>query len=109
VGLSVIAVTLPLTRPRVFLAPIPFFNSSSTNFSMAAYLHNIPSVHILHPDVPAVLGELDLNQGIVAGQPLARQHLTHARVVSKTLSAINGIWSYSANVLICIVVFRVQS
>lgn len=58
---------------------------------MAAYSHNIPSVHNLNPNVPADLGELDLNLEIVVGQPLARQDLSHARLVSKTLTAMNGI------------------
>ena len=55
---------------------------------MAFYPHNIPSIHEIHPAVPAVLGALDLNRSIHAGDPVARANLTHARLLAKDLNAV---------------------
>jgi hypothetical protein len=41
-----------------------------------------------HPNLPAAIGNLNLNVGIVIGQPIVCQHLYDARAISATLKAL---------------------
>lgn len=54
------------------------------------YLHNIPSIHVSNPAIPAILGNLDLNRGIQTGLPVDPQNLVNAKSVAKGLRAIHG-------------------
>lgn len=58
--------------------------------NMATYPHNISSVHATHPDLPPMLGALDLSQAINAGDPLSQQNLDHARYVPLALKGLCG-------------------
>lgn len=55
-----------------------------------SFLHNIPSIHQKHPAIPAVLANLDLNRGVVAGDPLDYEEVTHANAVVTALKAYKG-------------------
>ena len=54
------------------------------------YIHDIPSIHDTNPDIPPVLGHIDLNQAIFAGNVIAHQDLFHAKAVAKVLKGIKG-------------------
>ncbi|KAF8156860.1 hypothetical protein B0H34DRAFT_475984 [Crassisporium funariophilum] len=51
------------------------------------YVHDIPSVRAVHPGLPDVLGNLDLNSCIQAGTPLEPLNLSQAKLVAKGLQA----------------------
>lgn len=57
---------------------------------MATYFHNIATVHAKHPSLPAILGNLDLDRAINAGDPLSQQNLDHARFVALALKGLCG-------------------
>lgn len=54
------------------------------------YLHDIPSLHESHQGVPAMLGTLDLDRGILAEDAINPNHLAHAKKVAKALKVIHG-------------------
>lgn len=54
------------------------------------YQYNIPSVHNRHPDMPAVLGNLDLNSSIEAGDPLDYLQVQNAKALATTLKSLRG-------------------
>ena len=56
----------------------------------AIYTHDIPSVQDVNPALPPVLGHLDLNRTIFAGDPIICQNLSHAKAVVMTLKGLNG-------------------
>ncbi|KAF8901381.1 hypothetical protein CPB84DRAFT_1777722 [Gymnopilus junonius] len=53
-----------------------------------AYLHDVPSLHETRPHLPAVLGNLDLNRGILQGDALDTQDVVDAEKVVKGLKAV---------------------
>jgi hypothetical protein len=55
------------------------------------YVHDIRSIRDVHPNLPAVLGNLDLNLRIQADTPIDRVLLTQAQGVAKALKGIKGI------------------
>ena len=54
------------------------------------YIHDIPSIHGTNPALPPVLGQVDLNQALFAGNVIAQQDLSHAKAVAKALKGIKG-------------------
>jgi len=55
------------------------------------YMHDIRSICDVHPNLPAVLGNLDLSLRIHAHTPIDRVLLTHAQSVAKALKGIKEI------------------
>jgi hypothetical protein len=51
---------------------------------------NIPSILETHPGLPAIMGAINLNQSIAAGDVIVHQNLVHARAVVKALEATKG-------------------
>jgi hypothetical protein len=49
------------------------------------FLHNIPSIHEKHQEIPAVFENLDLNRGIAAGDPLDYDLVSHSKAVAMAL------------------------
>jgi hypothetical protein len=58
--------------------------------TMPAYPDNVLSVHEKFPDLPAILGTIDLNRRIGAGSPLDPQHLKHAQDTAIALRGLNS-------------------
>jgi hypothetical protein len=56
------------------------------------YMHDIRSICDVHPNLPAVLGNLDLNLRIQAHTPIDRVLLTQVQGVAKALKGIKGRW-----------------
>jgi hypothetical protein len=54
------------------------------------YAHNIRSIRDIHPELPAMLGTLDLDSGIDAGAPINQTLLTQAHGVVRALKGIQG-------------------
>ena len=54
------------------------------------YVHDIRSIRDVHPNLPAVLGNLDLNVRIQADTPIDRVLLTQAQGLAKALKGIKG-------------------
>lgn len=54
------------------------------------YLHDIPSIHAINPGLPALHATLDLDRGIIAGQPLNQQDLDHARYVAMAFKGLKN-------------------
>lgn len=54
------------------------------------FLHDIPSISQKNPGIPPVLGSIDLNRGIVAGDALNYEQVRHARAAAKTLKYLQG-------------------
>lgn len=52
------------------------------------YHHDIPSIHAVHPALPAMLELLDLNREIKADTPIDAKHLVHAEAVAITLKGL---------------------
>ncbi|KIM44122.1 hypothetical protein M413DRAFT_25591 [Hebeloma cylindrosporum] len=45
------------------------------------HMHDIPSIHASNPTVPATLGNLNLDRGVQAGDPILFGDLHHAKSV----------------------------
>jgi hypothetical protein len=54
------------------------------------YPHDIQSIRDVHPNLPVILGNLDLNRRIQANTPVDRAGLVHAQEVAKILKEIKG-------------------
>jgi hypothetical protein len=54
------------------------------------YMHDIQSIRDVHPNLPVVLGNVDLNHRIQANTPIDRAELVHAQAVAKILKGIKG-------------------
>jgi hypothetical protein len=52
------------------------------------YKLDIPSIRLANPGVPAVLGTLNLDRGIISGQPIDQQNLDDAQIVAESLKCI---------------------
>ena len=52
------------------------------------YLTNIPSLQTNHPELPAAIGPLNLDDDITTSQPILGQNLIQARAVATTFKAI---------------------
>jgi hypothetical protein len=57
---------------------------------MNQFIHDIPSIHQRHPGLPAALGNIDLNLGIQAGDPLNYAEVRNARATVAALKALRG-------------------
>jgi hypothetical protein len=57
---------------------------------MATYPYTIDSIHAKNPGLPEVLGDIDLNQTVVEGEALNRQHLRYAKAMASTLRGLHG-------------------
>ena len=64
-----------------------------------SFLHDIPSIHQKNPAIPAVLANLDLNRGVVAGDPLNYEEVVHAKAVVTALNGYQGESEASMNTL----------
>ena len=68
----------------------------------AQYQFNIPSVQNRNPALPAVLGQVDLNRAIAAGDAIDRDNLIHAKAVATALKGVHGKFTYFClNMLSC--------
>jgi hypothetical protein len=54
------------------------------------YIYDIPSIQDNYPDLPAILGSIDLNRRIQAGSPVTRDNMLHAQAVAKALRGLKG-------------------
>ena len=71
--------------------PDPGLCQRNMNQAPASFLHNIPSIHQKNPaTIPPVLGNLDLNRHIAAGDPLDYQHVTNANALATALKGQRG-------------------
>ena len=57
---------------------------------LPSFLHDIPSIHQKIPAILAVLAILDLNHGVVAGDPLNYEEVVHAKAVVIALNGYRG-------------------
>jgi hypothetical protein len=55
-----------------------------------SYIYDIPSIQDNYPDLPAVLGSIDLSCRIQAGSPVTRNNMLHAQAVAKALRGLKG-------------------
>lgn len=60
------------------------------NLNQPSFLHDIPSIHQKNPAIPAVLANLDLNRGVVAGDVLNYEEVVHANAVATALKGYRG-------------------
>lgn len=57
---------------------------------MATYPYDISSIQTKNPDMPNVLGNINLNQTIEEGQALNRQDAREGKVTATALRALKG-------------------
>ena len=57
---------------------------------MATYPYTIDSIQAKNPGLPEILGDISLNQAVVEGQALNRQHLRHAKATAYALRGLRG-------------------
>jgi hypothetical protein len=54
------------------------------------FIHDIPSIHEKNPEMPQILGTIDLNRSIRAGDPLDYQEVRSATYTANALKALHG-------------------
>lgn len=57
---------------------------------MATYPYTIGSIYEKNPGLPEILGDINLNQAVVEGQGLNRQHLRQAKATAHALRGLQG-------------------
>ena len=57
---------------------------------MDTYPYNINSILAKNPGLPEILGDINLNQAVVEGQALNRQHLRHSKATAYALRGRKG-------------------
>jgi hypothetical protein len=55
-----------------------------------AFMYDIPSIHQRHPDMPAVLRNLNLNTSIAQGDPLNYDQVENAKKLAESLKGLHG-------------------
>lgn len=75
----------------VYIAPWQTGDCQEMNQLAAdTYLYDIPSIHQRHPDMPALLGNLNLDTSIRAGDPLDYLQVERAKVLALSLRGLRG-------------------
>ena len=59
-----------------------------SSIMMNQFIHNIPSIYQRHPGLPTALGNIDLNCGIQAGDPLNYAEIRNACATVTALKAL---------------------
>ncbi|KAG6827734.1 hypothetical protein H0H92_010612 [Tricholoma furcatifolium] len=59
--------------------------------AQALYARDIPGLRVNHPTLPNMLGDVDLNLGILAGSPIDAAHLRNAEIVAKIIKLYHSI------------------
>jgi hypothetical protein len=54
------------------------------------FLYNIPSIHERHPEMPAILRNLNLDTSIAQGDPLNYDQVEMAKTLAKSLKGLHG-------------------
>jgi hypothetical protein len=57
---------------------------------MAIYPYTIDSIQAKNPGLPEILGDINLNQIVLEGQDLNRQHVRHAKATAYALRGLRG-------------------
>ena len=55
-----------------------------------SYLHSIRSIHEVHPTLPVVLGNVDLNIRHAEDDNIEPEHVQHAKFVATALRSVQG-------------------
>jgi hypothetical protein len=77
---------------------IDYHNSGGIMAAIQHCIHDIPSIRDKHPNLPAILCDIDINRRIQANTPIDHATLIHAESVAKVLKGRKGM------VLICIII-----
>jgi hypothetical protein len=59
------------------------------------YIHDIQSIRGVHPELPNILCNFNLNMAINAGDPINRNFLTDAQNLVRILKGVQGIILFS--------------
>jgi len=70
-------------------APVPASAQPAPAPPAPVFLHNIPSIQQKNPRVPAMLGTIDLNHTIQAGDTLDYQQVKHAQDTALALKGLH--------------------